>query len=125
MSFLNIWALLLIIPIVWLFRDIFRYEAKRSDSLESLVIVKRQSKLLLAVLILSIIALSRPVLLDTQESEKFAFEDYILAKIAPFLCKLRTFSLHDLKQQKKLLMKFSQKIYMIDLPFLPLLQILF
>lgn len=84
MNFLNLWALFLIIPILWLFRDLFNKELKKSLSKENSLLLNRQSKLLLSVLVLAIIALSRPVLLNTKESEKFAYQDYILALDASF-----------------------------------------
>lgn len=110
MSFLNLWALFLIIPIVWLFRDLVQNtNVKKSLSKENTILHHRQSKLLLAVLFLAIIALSRPVLLNTKESEKFAYKDYILAIDASFSMQADDLSPTRFQVAKKIINELLQK----------------
>ena len=81
MTFLNPIALLLLIPLFFIFKN--RLLSKDEFLLNS-QIFNKQTKLLIIILVLTIVSLSRPALENTLSKEKFDANEYIIALDASF-----------------------------------------
>jgi len=86
MIFLNPWAFLLILIVLWIFKDILlsTSQVKSNDFINEHKRYHKQTKLILLTLILLLLALSRPALTNEISKEKFDANEYIIALDASF-----------------------------------------
>jgi Ca-activated chloride channel family protein len=81
MTFLNPWAILILLPLFFIFKDKL---LTKENFLLNTKLYNKQSKMLILALIFSIIALSRPALQNKLTKQKFNANEYIIALDASF-----------------------------------------
>ena len=86
MIFLNPWAFLLIIVILWIFRAILfmKHNIENDHFIQEHKRYHRQTQLILTTLLLTLFALSRPAMTNEISKEKFDANEYVIAIDASF-----------------------------------------
>ncbi len=86
MMFLNPWAFILILFVLWIFKGILFHKAYTSDDAFSKEHKRyhKQTRLILLALLFTLFALSRPALTNEISQEKFDANEYIIALDASF-----------------------------------------
>ena len=81
MTFLNPWAFMLILFVLWIFKDTLVRKGNKSNDLfdKEHKRYHRQSKLILLSLLFTLFSLARPALTNEISQEKFDANEYIIA----------------------------------------------